>query len=946
MGRLQHSGSWIRQLYTSCVAFVVVCWLTPAAFAQVQTGSILVKVVDEQQGALPGATVTAASPMLPTPMIGTTDNSGVYRFPSLPPADYALTVELGGFRTATRAGIVVSVGQTTLLNFTLSVGALEETVTVTGDSPVIDTTSANVNVNLSQEMLQATPSGHDIWSLLEAKVPGVVLSRPDVGGASGNSQGGFVARGTTSQQNTYFVNGISVGSPTSIGNTSLYFDYNSFEEIQVSTSALDMSVGTPGVFLNMVTKTGGDRYSGLALYSYEGHQLQSSNLDTNLMNFGLGNQAGRVDLLSDANAQLGGPLVKNKVRFFISHRDWRDNIGIAGFPEIDKTINRTTSVSSTYQLNNRNRLTGYMAQNYFIRPTFGSSASVSPIATTYEDNHFQLYQALWNFVMSNTAFIDARVSFQELYFPLFQKGGDVQSLLDLSTNIRQLNAANETISTRQRLQTSMNVQKFIDRALGGRHELRVGVDNQHSPVTTDVAGGDVNLTYRSQPAPTASTAILSNTPLTSRQALNLLAIFAQDSYTVGRLTVSGGVRWERLEGYLPAQSSPASLYFPDAQRSFDEIRNVISWKGAAPRASVVYDLFGKGKTALKGAVGRYLYQISTDTINGVNKNFLSSATYTWTDVNRDLQFTPDERGALLSRSGAAVTNFDPKIKRPYTDEFLIGIDHELVPSVKVSVVATYRRERNLIGSVDLGVPFSAYRLIDRVDLGPDGLTGTSDDRSFKVWDQDPATRGQERLVTTNPDGLNQRYRGIEFSANKRFSNRWQILTGYTFARTTVDATNVSNPNALINARGSTNFDRPHTFKVTGSYELPYDIAVSGNFHIQSGLPIARTQTFALTQGNVTINMTSPGSDRLDPLSTVDTRIAKVFRSNRQSLELSLDAFNLFNANTVYNVRTLTGRINLNVGGVPTGAVINQPQYLSPTAILSPRLLKVGFAYRF
>jgi hypothetical protein len=542
--------------------------------------------------------------------------------------------------------------------------------------------------------------------------------------------------------------------------------------------------------------------------------------------------------------------------------------------------------------------------------------------------------------------MEARFSGQELVFPLFQKN-DTPSLLDVSTNVLLRNAATETVVNRKRFQSSVAFQYFLARALGGRHEFRSGVDVQHGPATTNVTTPeDVQLTYRSQPAPAASTVTLLNTPLTSGQTVNVLAAYAQDSYTAGRLTVTGGVRWELLEAYLPEQNSPPSRYFPAEQREFAAIRNVVRWNDVAPRVSFVYDLTGDGRTALKWAAGRYLYQISTNTPNSVNRNFLTTATHTWNDLNRDLLFTQNEVGELLSRSGASLTNLDPALARPRTDELMVGIDRELSSDLKVSVVGTYRQERNQFGEVNVGVPLAAYRPVMREDLGRDGLAGTSDDGVIELWDQDPATLGQDRFFTTNTDGLDQHYRGIEFAATKRFSAGWQLVTGYTFARTIANATDVRNPNTRINSRGSTNFDRPHTFKISGSYTLPYAIQLAGNFRAQSGLPVARTATYRLTQGNVTVNVEPPGGARLDAIIGVDARVSKVFRLGGRELEAMLDGFNLTNANTAYAVRTLTGRINLREGGLQTGALINQPQFLSPTAIMRPRLLRLGIVFRF
>ena len=196
--------------------FAVLAALAVAASAgaQVQTGSILVKAVDDQGAVVPGITVTISSPVLVAgSMTGVTDAGGVYRFPSLVPGTYSIKLELSGFQTITRENIVVLVGQTTPVDFAMKVAALAENITVTGASPTVDTTSANVSVNLSEQLIQGTPGGRDIWGLLEAKVPSLIMSRPDVGGTSGGLQGVFSARGTTSAQNTSFLNGINVGDP-------------------------------------------------------------------------------------------------------------------------------------------------------------------------------------------------------------------------------------------------------------------------------------------------------------------------------------------------------------------------------------------------------------------------------------------------------------------------------------------------------------------------------------------------------------------------------------------------------------------------------------------------------------------------------------------------------------------------------------------------------------
>ena len=212
---------------------------------------------------MPGVTVTLTSPVLVAgTMTGVTDTGGVNRFPSLQPGVYSVKIELQGFRTVIRENVSVQVGQTVPLDLRLAVATVAETVTVTGTSPVVDTTSANTSVNLSEQLLQGTPGGRDIWSLVEYKVPSLLITRPDVGGTSGGLQGVFNARGTTSAQNSSYLNGINVGDPAAIGAAGFYYDFDAFEDIQVSTGAHDITVPTSGVFLNMVTKSGGENWRG------------------------------------------------------------------------------------------------------------------------------------------------------------------------------------------------------------------------------------------------------------------------------------------------------------------------------------------------------------------------------------------------------------------------------------------------------------------------------------------------------------------------------------------------------------------------------------------------------------------------------------------------------------------------------------------------------------
>ncbi len=931
---------------------VAVLLLAGPAFAQVQTGSILVKVVDEQGGVVPGVSVTISSPALVSgQMVGTTDAGGVYRFPSLSPGTYSVKLDLQGFRSVVRENIVVSVGGTTPVDQALSVATVAETVTVTGDAPVIDTTSANVSVTLSQQLLASTPGGRDIWALVEGKVPGLISSRPDVGGTSGGLQGAMVARGTSNAQNSQFLNGINVGDPAAIGYSGYYYDYDAFEEVQVSTGAHDISVPGSGVFVNMTTKSGGDRWNGKASYYWEGGSTQGKNVDSALLGLGFKPDTNKVKKVGDLGIQLGGPIVKNKVRIFTSFRDWRVQVNVpAAFSEavLDSTNMTSALVNTTWQVSNNNRLTGFYSRQYDKKPNrfLASSALYTGESNSNEDDVFDIVQALWNSVLTNTFFVDARVSFNKIFFPLYYNGSD-QSLTDLSTGILLRNEASEQIFIRKRLQASATFNKYIEQALGGRHEIRFGVDYAHMPTSTELhRWDDLALTYRSATnAPVAVT--FYNTPVQSKATVDVTSLFVQDSYTMKRLTVTGGVRWERVEAYLPAQSSPPSKWFPDLARSFEPIRKVPLWHTAGPRLAAIYDVDG-GKTAIKFSAGRYYYIIGPGTANNVNPNFSVFSQYAWNDANGDLHFQPGEQTGVPVQGGGLTTSFDPNFKRPYTDEVTAGIDRELVPNLRLSAVFSWRSERYQQASLNTAAPLNTWVLVSRADPGPDGLTGTADDGTYNYYDR--TLPGSQTLITNDPTSK-QTYKGLEITATKRLSQRWQMLAGYTYSKTVYTDLSVGlSPNAFLNAEGRVYNDRPHQFKVTGSYILPvYDIYLGANYRFQNGPPINRQISAPLSfgGGSTTVNIEPQAAHRLPSLQTVDLRLAKTFRmAGSRELELDLDISNLTNANTTWEMRSLSGRISVRQGGDPTGQINNIQQFLSPTQILSPRIARLGIAFRF
>ena len=969
-----------RRVRVAVAVVALLCGAGGNAFAQLQTGSILVRAADEQGAVMPGATVTITSPILVAgTMVGVTDASGSYRVPSLQPGEYTVRVELAGFSQIVREGVVVRAGQTTPLEFQMRVGGLTESVTVQGESPLVDTTRANVSVNLDAQLLESTPGGRDIWSIIEYKVPGLVMATPDVGGNQGGLQRGISARGTGNAQNTQMVNGVNVGDPAAIGFAGYYYDPSSFVDVQVSSGANDITVPSGGVFINMVTKSGGNRMSGQGLFTFQNDATQWQNVDDELQAQGLRPNANAVDFITNANFNIGGPLIQNKLFYFAAVNDQRIHVNVVGFPAVPTSglQEEPTDITSvigkgTYQLSSAHKISGELHRQLYDKPNRGASNTNTPESTWHERDILAIYQGQWNWVINNQSFMDGRVSFNSIDFPL-QLKTDQQTLLDNATNIRTRANNQEARMIRERLQASLNYNYYVPHFLGGRHEIRAGLDNAYTPDSVEtLINDDLRLIYRSMQVGTAAAGPvqvqLFNSPLFAKRAVQTTALYFQDSYTYKRLTVAGGLRWERVEGWLPEQSNEPSRWFPEGtvlqttiagvvtpytvQRSFPEYRNIPLWYNTSPRVSGTYDMTGDGKTALRVSAARYYDVVGTGTPGGLNPNGLIQQNFVWNDLNGDLFFQPGELGTPSAPTvplpyDNLSAGRDENLRRPYRNEFTIGIDRELRPNLALSVSWIQRKEHDPITNIDNGKPFDRYTQVIVPDIGRDGRSGTSDDTTIQVYNELLPTQTSVTFQT-NDDRVAQRYKGLDFTVTRRFVGNWTLLGGYTWSKTEVDMTSVTNPNnAFVNAAGRPGIDRTHNFKMTGAYQAPWDIVVGGNFRLQSGEPITRTLNVTGLNQNpagVEVNAEPRGDYVLPWLPTLDLRASKALRFGTQQLDLEVDMYNVTNANTVFGVRTLTGLINVQQGG--SGATNSIQQFLSPTGVLGPRIVRFNVVYRF
>jgi len=969
--------------------------------AQVQTGSILIRATDDQGAAVPGATIAITSSILPQGYNGVTDTSGLYRIPGLAAGTYTVTTSLPGFRTVVRDGVVLVQGQTITLDIKLSVSTVAETVTVTGQTPVVDTQTVGSNTSISKQLIDETPGGRDIWNMLEYKAPGIVVETPDVGGNQGGLQRSMSARGAPNAQNTQLLNGVNVNDPGAQGFAMSYYVPTVMENVEVVTGAHDISVGTGGIMINMVTKSGTNRFSGSALQTYQGEKTQADNITDELKAVGLRPNANATDIITNSNFQVGGPLLKNKLFYFGTVNYQATHVAVVGFPAVvpysfvptplaGTSDKDTTDILAgegkiTYQLNGNNRFESYLSKQRYDKPNRGANNTTTQESNSHELDTFVIAQLSYNRVLSSSAFLDAKISYNNTHFPLFQKT-DLQPLNDNTSGVLYRNRNSSAMMFRRRMQAIANFHYYVPEMLGGRHEFKLGFDNGYTPEDVDTTrAGDVNLTMLSNaPGPRANTVQIFNSPLHVERAVMTTALYGQDAYSIGRLTVFGGVRWERIEGFLPAQTTPASKYFPDGlvflnqtingvvqdyrvRKSFDEVRQDPLWHNFAPRLSGTYDLKGDGRSVIKLSWGKYLDQINTGTPPNPNANI--NQTYAWNDLNGDFifqdggatwnggQYVGGEFGALQATAGLAVATFDKSVRRPYREETSVSFDREVVPGVLASIAYFHSQEHDTQGTVDQNIDLwpQLFTLTTLTDPGRDGVLGTSDDAPIQIYNQNQ-TGTVTSGVTKNNELLAQRYNGLDFQVTRRKAGKWQLLAGYTFSTTRVDATNIGTPNsAYVNAAGE-NGGRRHNFKASGSYDGPKGVVFGFGLRVNSGLPVTRTwqiqscSTTVLTncvrQAATTINAEPRGSFLLPMVHTLDLRAGKRFRFGGDTLELSFDLYNAMNANMVTQTRVTTGTSSIRPAGDPTAAVVSIASWNSPTNVLAPRVGRFNISYSF
>lgn len=937
----------LRVFFRVVVGVLALALAVPSiAAAQTINGTIDGVVRDPDHLPIPGVLVVANSPSLPQRDLTTySDASGYYRLPFLPPGTYQVSFVLQNFQTLNREGLIVQAGRTTSVDVGLEPAQIEATVTVTGEAPLIDQRSAKLSFNYESELAENIPTSRDFQGLVNT-IPGVETFGQYGVRLPGNMEVNNVL-GAGPRGNYYTLDGANTTAPAGQWNVAALFSYDIIEEVEIVKSAKPAEVGYQGGIFNVVTKSGGNQFSGEIGSYFMNDALQSANASEELLSSGV-QTTNKLQNEYELTASMGGRFVRDQLWWYGSVRRQDGTSTLFGFPEDVTTKTNAYFGKLTYQANQNHRFTGLVSrwdQNvdyYFF--AFPPALAGDVEASVIRPIDGVTYSAQWNGILGENLLAEASVSKSDQRLDqLFQPNAGVAEI-ELTTGMRFRNSGEGSRDQDFSSWSYKGALSWFVPEAAGRHNFKFG--GEIWPTTSSIVFDDYEDHRLNFVAGNPRTVRILNTPTHAIWDTDHVSLYAQDSWTIrDRLTLNVGVRFDRSHASTPEEVAGGGAFagtalaerFPQLERTVIPPTELLTWNNAAPRFAAVYSLDREGRTVLRFGASQYYHRLRAFDLFVANPAFPFNFITLWNDTNGDRQFQVGEDGRLLAQFGGQLNFVDPEVKRPYTNEFIVGASHEPTAGLNLGATFIYRKDKDVTNLIDAAVPFDAYTPTDVTDPGADGVVGTPDDAILTVYAQDPDTIGQSRKLLTNPSGDERTYKGLELTATKRMSGNWQAVASLVVSELEVikptdhPSTELlfENPNSLLNAKGLDPNNQKVQFKLQGTYVAPFNIVVSGFYRFLSGLPYTRQLLIeGLPQGPFTVFAEPRGSRTPDNVSIVDVRLEKAFRfGDAYRLGLMVDVFNLTNASPVL------------VEGSLTGTNLGQPQ-----AIYSPRIARIGVRF--
>jgi hypothetical protein len=984
------------------LALALLVAATPAAWAQIAGGNIYGTVTDESGAVLPGVTVTISGETGTRTSV--TGNQGEFRFLNLERGRYKVAVNLTGFTTVNREVQVVT-GENVNVTFGLKVATVEETVTVTAETPLVDVKKRGTATTMTTEELTQVPNARDPWGVLK-NVPGVLVDRVNIAGNENGQQASAGNKGAGSSDNMWNLDGLVITDMSATGASPTYFDFEAFNEISITTGGTDLNVQAGGVGINLTTKRGTNKFHGSARFFLAHDDLGFNNTPPEVENDprlqqGLATGKGdHLQQLTDYGFDLGGPIVKDKLWFYGTYGK-QDIRNVLYTQTYDKTLLPSYNAKLNWQATKDTMVSAF----YFVgsKQKFGRGVGY-PLNETddfkwNQDNAYVdggMPGGLWKGEISQTFspnfFMSAKVAYYDTGFGLFPRGGADQTYtLDY--------VAGEAIGSYVqyeaiRPQKTLNLDgNYFFSGLGGNNELKFGFGYRDiktfstSVYQGNAIGGAIN-------TPTDYVAFVwrdKNVEYTGKY----YTAYIGDLLTKDRFSLNVGVRWDGQS----AKNSPTSVggnkTFPNALPGVDyagDTSDVISWSTFSPRVGLSFAFDEARKTVARASYANYGEQLSFGWVNNVNPVSAGYLAYAWNDANGDRFVQADEvdLGSYLYNYNidpgapsalSSPNRIDSDLKPHRDQELIVGIDHELGANFAVGAAYTWRKGSDFVYRPRLagdcaGPTASDCPIITPADhtanapVTSNGYTGFTYSPNAAMVDAGAGGR-----LRTNAAGYTTSYNGVEFTLTKRLSNRWMGRLAlswndwvgnwdgqpYGVINTAANPTTHGNPTAeerdanvqggqvAILSGGSGKASFYTTFKwqlyANALVQLGWGVDLSGAlFARQGGAYPVSVNAGAGADGTLrALATTAVDTLRYDDVYNLDLRLSKTLRFGGSGLTLSAEWFNVLN-NGVILGRSRNAGSAVFVNPIQGADVANGLGRVEE--ILAPSIFRLGARFSF
>jgi outer membrane receptor protein involved in Fe transport len=934
------------------------------AFPQAGTGRLEGVVKDAQGLVLPGATVTLTGAAVMGQRTATTDVDGSYRFLALPPSTYNLSFELAGFQTFRREGIIITSGSTFTIDANLQIATVAETITVTGESPVVDVKTTGVSATFDTTELHDVPSATDMWAVLQ-QTPGIRMQGFDVGGSHKSQQTGYDAFGI-SVQNRVVNEGVN--TTEGAGWAGGYYDYYAIEEFRVSAQGADVEMSSPGAHVVSVFKSGSNELSSLTHFDFETEGMVTDNIDADLE--ARNGTSAPVRVFREFHIDAGGPVVKDKFWFYGAYNYFKIDKTISGQdPSIATDIGLFDEITGkiNWQISEKDQFIGFSHWSLKQKPYRGLSLQIPAESIRAQNSWTWLHKAEWQRVWSDRLFSNILVGHFGFGWPMTPAVDPDTNppRIDLTTGQQRGAGWQPFTLDRWKPQSTGQFNYYVPSAAGS-HDFKFGWDWQIDSYGFGANENSGPLRYRDRsslgPCSPCATGQLGrvdeinfyNVPTANDDRNKHWDFYAQDIWAPNdRLTVTLGVRYGRQEMYYVGSTQTPILTEFFAPVTIDG-ETVQVFNTLAPRLGVTVDLTGEGKTVLKGYFGRY-YSNAANMSSGLNPGGNSFVRYKFLDPNGNgLYDGQQELGAFVTAGGGGAGNtLDPNFEPMYADEFSFSVEHELVADTGLRFSYVRKQLRNSwIGSNTPYYPVNLARatpnLTNNVDLPCNGCPSGFEGTTLHLRGLPDGVPVDDLRIANAPGDTDGNFDTIQFAFNRRFSQAF-------FANATFDyqwrhemrgadlnwvSESPLDTDPIFPGRWYPEYNRDisqiqettyWTFKSAARYEAGAGLGLAGTVRIQSGFPWAAIHQEDLPNvGTVAFLLEDIKNNRSETVPIVDFRIDKAFNfGDKYTFTAMADIYNLFNTNAETNFVLRTGG-----------------DYRSIIEWIGGRTLKIGLRFQF